>query len=885
MDNHDVDLTARRRMAAYCIVGLGLVLGYATMRGSTWTGSAQLHTVMEAVATLLAVIIGAMALVRFYAKKNNTFLFIGTGFLGTAFLDGYHTIVTSAFFRPFMPSDLPALIPWSWVASRQFLSILMFLSVLAWLREQRLGESGRISEKTVYVFAALFTLASFLFFAFVPLPRAYYPEIIFHRPEEFLPAMFFAMALVGYLRKGEWRRDAFEHWLVLSLIVGFISQAVFMSFSGQLFDLEFDAAHTLKKVSYICVLIGLMANMSEAFRRVIDDAERIRVTVDSIVDGIITIDEFGVIQSVNPATERIFGYGAVEMLGRNISMLAAEPYRGAHDGYIANYRDGGAPQIIGLGREVEGQRKNGAVFPMELTVAEMWIAGEKMYLGVTRDITDRKSMERVKDEFVSTVSHELRTPLTSITGSLGLIRSSALDKSPEKTRELIDIAHTNSERLVRLINDILDIEKIQAGFVEDAVEPVDLMALIVSAVAANKGFSRQYGVRFVFVERVEEAHVLVNRDRLIQVMTNLLSNAVKNSPTGGYIDISVLRQGDKVRVEVTDQGAGIPEAFQSCIFQKFAQADSSDNRQKGGTGLGLSICKAIIERYDGVIGFDTKEGVGTTFYFELPLMEMAAGQIDSRVAEGQGSHVLICEDDPDIAQLIDVLLQADGYVTDIAYCAAQAKAMLKSNNYAAMTLDLCLPDQDGISLIGDLRADEATRHLPIIVVSIKAEEGKKQLNGDAFGIIDWMVKPIDPDRLRDDLKRALQYSSGKKPRILHVEDDPDICKIITMIIGDEADVITATTLKDATSILKDGRFDLVILDLMLPDGSGEELLPLINRPGRPSTPVIVFSANQVTMETAKQVSAVLVKSRTTNQELANIIRAHTTPLNSLGSAP
>jgi len=203
MDDHDVDLTARRRMAAYWIVGLGLVLGYAVTRGSTWTGSAQLHTVMEAVATLLAVIVGAMALVRFYAKKNNTFLFIGTGFLGSAFLDGYHTIVTSVFFKPFMPSDLPALIPWSWVASRQFLSILMLLSVLAWRREQRLGESGRISEKIVYVFATVFTLASFLFFAFVPLPRAYYPEIIFHRPEEFLPAIFFALALVGYLRKGE----------------------------------------------------------------------------------------------------------------------------------------------------------------------------------------------------------------------------------------------------------------------------------------------------------------------------------------------------------------------------------------------------------------------------------------------------------------------------------------------------------------------------------------------------------------------------------------------------------------------------------------------------------------------------------------------------------
>ena len=251
-------------MTTFWIVGLGLMLGYAAMRGSIWTGGAQLHTVMEAVATLLALIVGAMALVRFYAKENNTFLFIGTGFLGTAFLDGYHAIVTSAFFKPFMPSDLPALIPWSWVASRQFLSIFMILSILAWLREQKLGESGRIRENTVYVFATLFTLASFLFFAFVPLPRAYYPEIVFHRPEEFLPALFFAMALVGYLRKGEWRHDTFEYWLVLSLIIGFISQAGFMSFSGQLFDMEFDAAHLLKKVSYVCVLTGHWSSRSLA---------------------------------------------------------------------------------------------------------------------------------------------------------------------------------------------------------------------------------------------------------------------------------------------------------------------------------------------------------------------------------------------------------------------------------------------------------------------------------------------------------------------------------------------------------------------------------------------------------------------------------------------
>jgi hypothetical protein len=202
---------ATRRIVTYAAVGLGLTLGFALLHGHSWRGSAHLHTVMEAVATLLALLVAAMALVRFYSKKDGTFLLIGTGFLGTAFLDGYHTVVTSAFFRPYMPSDLPSLIPWSWVASRQFLAILMVLSWLAWRREQRLGEAGRVGEGTVYLFTAVFTLASFLFFAFVPLPRAYFDELFFHRPEEFGPALFFLIALIGYLRKGHWRRDAYEH--------------------------------------------------------------------------------------------------------------------------------------------------------------------------------------------------------------------------------------------------------------------------------------------------------------------------------------------------------------------------------------------------------------------------------------------------------------------------------------------------------------------------------------------------------------------------------------------------------------------------------------------------------------------------------------------------
>ncbi len=289
MNVFPMETEARRRAFVYWAVGGGLVLSYAVMRGAKWQGGAPLHTLMEGLAFLLALAVGAMALVRFYAKKNNTFLFIGTGFLGTALLDGYHAVVTSAFFAPYLPSDLGSLIPWSWVASRLFLSALLCLSWLAWKREQRLGAEGRIGENTVYLAAGVLTVLSFLFFVFVPQPRAYYDEIIFHRPEEFVPAALFLVALVGYLRKGAWRNDAFEHWLVLSLIVGFLSQAVYMSFSDRLFDLEFDAAHLLKNVSYVLVLIGLLLSMYTMVRQSEEREAHIRATSKILVA---TIENF-----------------------------------------------------------------------------------------------------------------------------------------------------------------------------------------------------------------------------------------------------------------------------------------------------------------------------------------------------------------------------------------------------------------------------------------------------------------------------------------------------------------------------------------------------------------------------------------------------------------
>jgi PAS domain S-box-containing protein len=254
------DLAARRQ-AIYCATFITLFVAYSFLRRSTWQGGAQLHTIMELAATILALIVGVLALVRFYSKKENTFLFIGTGFLGTALLDGYHTIVTSSAFIQYFPSRPASLIAWSWFASRIFLSVLLCLSWVFWKREARLGESGRVSDLRVYLIVGLWTLACFFLFSFVTLHTAYEPAFFFHRPQEFVPALFLLLALYGYLRKGGWRNDAFEHWLVLSIIVGLVGQAVFMSTSARLYDAMFDAAHLLKKLSYICTLSGLVIAM------------------------------------------------------------------------------------------------------------------------------------------------------------------------------------------------------------------------------------------------------------------------------------------------------------------------------------------------------------------------------------------------------------------------------------------------------------------------------------------------------------------------------------------------------------------------------------------------------------------------------------------------
>jgi PAS domain S-box-containing protein len=380
------------------------------------------------------------------------------------------------------------------------------------------------------------------------------------------------------------------------------------------------------------------------------------------------------------------------------------------------------------------------------------------------DITEMKRIDRMKTEFVSTVSHELRTPLTSIRGSLGLVAGGVAGVLPDAAKTLIDIAKNNCERLIRLINNILDTEKIESGKMRFELKVLELQSVVAQTIAANDGFAAQHGVSFALLTSGEAVRVNADSDGLSQVLTNLLSNAVKFSPKGACVDVSVTRGRQRVRVEVRDRGPGIPEEFRGRIFQKFSQADSSDSRQKGGTGLGLNISKAIIDRLGGTIGFcDHAEG-GTVFFFELPVAQDRPAAFSTAAAQGpERLRVLVCEDDPDIARLIGMMLDGAGYDTDFAYNAGQASELAIARPYAAMTVDLKLPDLDGIALIRALREDSGTRDLPIIVISANLEEGRRQFDSEQLTVSAWLDKPIDANRLVAAMRDAI--AGGVMPEL------------------------------------------------------------------------------------------------------------------------
>ena len=487
------------------------------------------------------------------------------------------------------------------------------------------------------------------------------------------------------------------------------------------------------------------------------------------------------------------------------------------------------------------------------------------YVAVIRDMTERKRIERLKSEFVSTVSHELRTPLTSIAGSLGLLSAQVGSGLDARAARLVEIARSNADRLVRLINDILDIEKMESGRMPFNHEELDLQARLVAARDAMAGYASEFGVSLRFEVPPGSAPALVSadRDRLAQVFDNLLSNAVKFSPPKGAVTIELEPGRERHTVRVRDQGPGIPAEFQDRIFGKFAQADGSDSRQKGGTGLGLSIVREIMRRMGGDVDFVSRPDEGTTFRLRLPAINPAPENGETVATP----TLLVCGSGA--ASTFTAALRAAGYGVRLARSVEELKPLLEETVFDAVVVDMGVPEGAGIAMIRTIRKSAINGTTPLLALGGKP--GASELDGDAALVLDWLHKPSEVSRLVDRIDAATLGATGHTPRVLHVEDDPDVVALLATALEGHADVFAAPSVAAARALLERREFDLAVVDLTLADGSGIELLPELRAAGRKPLPVVIFSAQDADPTTASLVDAYLTKSRTPISSLVAIV--------------
>jgi len=597
---------------------------------------------------------------------------------------------------------------------------------------------------------------------------------------------------------------------------------------------------------------------------IVQSMGRLSAIVESSDDAIMSKTLDGIITSWNPGAERLFGYTEDEAINQPMAMLIP-PDRGNEES-MTLARIAAGVHIDPF--ETVWMTKSGKLIDISATISPLKDRAGKVIgaSNIARDISERKRAEQMKVEFISTVSHELRTPLTSISGALGLIIGGALGEVPLPAREMIAIAHKNSQRLAHLINDLLDIEKIAAGKLHFDMQIQAIRPLIEQALEANQAYGAQRRVTFTATGVVPDVNVQVDSQRMMQVFSNLLSNAAKYSPEGGVVEVEAELNGNRMCISVRDHGLGIPAEFRSRIFQKFAQADSSDTRQKGGTGLGLAITRELVEHMNGSIGFESVEGEGSRFFVELPVWQMPAESegIASTVAN-DGPRILVVEDEPDVARLLTLMLTQAGYAVDTAATGAAALRALLHSHYAAITLDLKLPDTNGLALIRQIREQPETAELPIVVVSAAMEEGRLAIKGDFSGI-EWMGKPIDQPGLLGVLDRMVSAEGSRLVRVLHVEDDSDLHQVIRAMAGDRFDFVLTTTLKEARVRLVQEQFDVVILDIVLSDGSGLSLVEAV-RTHQPTARVVMLTGTDITADAARQVDAVLVKSKISPDQL------------------
>ncbi|MDZ4871467.1 MAG: Sensor histidine kinase RcsC [Chroococcidiopsis cubana SAG 39.79] len=613
--------------------------------------------------------------------------------------------------------------------------------------------------------------------------------------------------------------------------------------------------------------------------------------LESAVEGISRLDTQGRYIMVNPAYASMVGYQPEELVGMQWQLTVHPEDREKMQAAYQKMLLQGKVEV-----EARAVRKDGSVFDKQLVMVNEYDR-QQQFIGhycFMKDISDRREIERIKDEFVSVVSHELRTPLTSIRGALGLLASGVLHVNPEKAQRMLDIAVNNTDRLIRLINDILDIERIESGKVAMNKQACDAASLMSQAIEVVRPLAEKAEISLSVTPI--SAQLWGDPDRIVQVFTNLLSNAIKFSPPGSTVWLSAelgarseergvrepevegTRRGENtgreiqnpkfkiqnsnfsdplaprsslltphVTFQVKDTGRGIPEDKLETIFGRFQQVDASDSRKKGGTGLGLAICRNIVQRHGGRIWVTSTLGTGSTFYFILPILqptppaESEISTATSLLTPYSSPLILVCDDDPSVRTVVQAMLEQGGYRAITVASGQEAVVEAAQQHPDAILLNLMMPGMNGWETLAALKAQAKTKDIPVTILSGLLPDASPHP-----GVSDWIVKPPDERSLFQALSRAL---CDRNIKVLIVEDDTDLARVlIAMFERYGIETFHAQTGTEAIQLGQKIIPDLLVLDLIVPEGDGFAVVDWLRQHNRLcQVSLVVYTAKDISV--------------------------------------
>lgn len=562
--------------------------------------------------------------------------------------------------------------------------------------------------------------------------------------------------IANYLRTGE------------AKIIGIGREVVGRRKDSSTFPMELAiSVFQLKDRRYFTGIVRDITERKHAEEELRQAEERMRSVVNHVIDGIISIDEQGRIESFNPAAEKLFGYQRSEVIGQNVKTLMPEPYHGEHDGYISNYLRTGEAKIIGIGREVVGRRQDGSTFPMELAVSAFHIGPRRYFTGIVRDITERKRLEqelrrrvddlaeadRQKNEFLAMLAHELRNPLAPMCNALHLM------KMPGAEGLMVDEARDMMERqmhhLVRLVDDLLDVSRIIRGNIELRKEPVDLALAVSRAVETAHPVIDAHGHELSV--SLPENPVFVEADliRLAQIIANLLTNAAKYTNTAGRIWLTVEREDGQGVVRVRDTGIGIAPEFLPRLFEIFVQGDRSLARSQGGLGIGLTLVKRLVEMHGGTVAASSAgPGEGSEFVIRLPALSEAqirktggGTAVQPRVTDALRRRVLVVDDNVDAAKSIAMILRLTGYDVHCVHDGPSALEAAHAYRPDVVVLDIGLPGMSGYEVARRLREQPEFKRTPLVAVTGYGQDEDRRRSKEV-GFDHHLTKPVDPNALQ-----------------------------------------------------------------------------------------------------------------------------------------